>query len=213
MAEFEIRGCTNPDCRFRFPIDPARHKGAFCPRCGSPLNFMRKSISYEPNKAEFQKARISIEVILDNIRSVFNVGSIFRTADAVGASQLYLCGITPTPADHADIQKTALGSELSVPWQYHTNALDVSIALHEQGYHLIALEFTPQAVPMFQFHLDPKDERPVALILGNEQAGVDPDIIEICESVVALPMLGEKRSLNVAVAFGAAAYWLSFDHN
>lgn len=209
MAEYEFRQCTNPACQLRFPIDITQHRGDFCPRCGSPLTFQRNAISYELNKLGFGKAGRSISVILDNIRSVFNVGSLFRTSDAVGVKELYLCGITPSPNEHADIQKTALGAELSVPWQYHPNALNLALTLHEQGYHLIALESAPQAVPLYQFRIDDKDQRPIILIIGNERAGVDPGVMEICESVIALPMLGEKRSLNVAVAFAAAAYWLS----
>jgi tRNA G18 (ribose-2'-O)-methylase SpoU len=210
MAEYEFRQCTNPGCQLRFPIDITQHRGDFCPRCGSPLTFQRNAISHEMNKAEFGKAGRSISVILDNIRSVFNVGSIFRTSDAVGVKQLFLCGITPSPNEHAHIQKTALGAELSVPWQYHPNALHLALRFYEKDYHLIGLEAAPQAVRLYQFRIDIKDQRPIILVIGNERAGVDPEVLEICESVIALPMSGKKRSLNVAVAFGAAAYWLSF---
>lgn len=213
MAKFKIYQCTNPDCLLRIPIDPATYRGAYCPRCGAPMENQVEGVNLEGLQGTLDSSVRSISVILDNIRSAHNVGSIFRTADAVGADQLYLCGITPTPTEHDGINKTALGAEQIVPWQYQPNALHLTLALRDQGFNLIALECTPQAIPLHRFHLNPADRRPVALVLGNELAGVDPEILLACDSIVALPMLGEKHSLNVGVAFGAASYWLSFDHD
>ena len=213
MAKYKIYQCTNPDCLLRIPIDPAAYRGDYCPRCGAPMESQVEGLNLEGIQGTSDASVRSISVILDNIRSAHNVGSIFRTADAVGADQLYLCGITPTPTEHNAIQKTALGAEEIVPWQYQPNALTLTLSLRDQGFNLIALECTPQAIPLYRFHLNPADRPPVALVLGNERAGVDPEILAACNSIVALPMLGEKRSLNVAVAFGAAAYWLTFGHD
>ncbi len=150
-------------------------------------------------------------VILDNIRSAQNVGSIFRTADGAGVRHLYLCGITPTPVDNPPLGKTSLGSEGFVPWSSHLNAEDLARQRKEEGYLLFALERTPNAVPIFQYRIgDDKRRRPMALILGNERAGVDPGLLTLCNEVLSLPMAGQKASLNVAVAFGVAAYWLMF---
>jgi tRNA G18 (ribose-2'-O)-methylase SpoU len=152
----------------------------------------------------------TLTVILDNIRSAYNVGSIFRTADGLGVKKLYLCGITPTPKEMNALRKTALGAENTIPWEYHSDGLNVTKNIKDQGYHLIALERTANSLFINDFRPDPSDQRIIALVLGNEKAGVDPGILALCDEVLALPMMGEKASLNVAVAFGAAAYWLSF---
>jgi tRNA G18 (ribose-2'-O)-methylase SpoU len=213
MAQFEIHQCTNPDCLLRIPLDREIHQGAFCPRCGAPMTFEIEVIPQGTPDAHDKPHTRSIGVLLDNIRSAHNVGSIFRTADAIGADRLYLCGITPIPTQEDAIQKTALGAEENVPWQYDSNALQLTLRLKTLGFNLIALESAPQAIPLYHFQIDHADQRPVVLVLGNERAGVDPEIINLCDSIVALPMLGKKRSLNVAVAFGTAAYWLSFGHD
>jgi 23S rRNA (guanosine2251-2'-O)-methyltransferase len=148
--------------------------------------------------------------VLDNIRSSFNVGGIFRTADGVGIEHLYLCGITPTPLAHPDMVKTALGAEAAVPWSFHSNALLVAENLQEEGVILLALERTPQSIPIYDFSMKRFEDRPIALVIGHERAGVDPGLLAKCDAVIALPMVGVKASLNVAVAFGAAAYWLAY---
>jgi tRNA G18 (ribose-2'-O)-methylase SpoU len=173
----------------------------------------------EPIKAEKEKPMASeelipqkqhFEVILDNIRSAYNVGAIFRIADGAGIKHLYLCGITPNPKGHPAIGKTALGAEDEVPWSYHPNALDVAHTLREKGYHLLALERRSESILLPNFSTEFLNGQPLGLILGNERAGVDPGLIGLCDTVIALPMVGKKASLNVAVAFGIAAYWLSF---
>jgi len=154
------------------------------------------------------KRRIS--VLLDNLRSAYNTGAIFRTADGVGAAHLYLGGITPNPTDNTAVQKTALGSELAVPWSTHPNACVLGQDLQAEGFRLLALETTPHAVPLFDVDLQGFGTDPLLLVVGNEQAGVDPGLLNLCDLVLALPMVGSKASLNVAVAFGVAAYWLAF---
>jgi tRNA G18 (ribose-2'-O)-methylase SpoU len=166
--------------------------------------------SQEDINQQINPSNRSIAVLLDNIRSAHNVGAIFRTADAVGISKINLCGITPTPLDNDELQKTALGAELSIPWEHHQNGYLFANDLKKQGYRLIALELHPSSIPLYDLNLHSMDHRPVVLIVGNERAGVDPGIIAFCDDVVSLPMLGEKRSLNVSVAFGVAAYHLVF---
>jgi tRNA G18 (ribose-2'-O)-methylase SpoU len=145
---------------------------------------------------------------LDNLRSAYNVGAIFRTADGAGAAHIYLGGVTPNPHENAAIGKTALGAEKEVSWSAHPNALRLAADLRKKGYRLLALESTPNAVPIHYFHQEVSSERPVMLIVGNERAGVDPGLLDLCETILTLPMSGRKSSLNVAVAFGIAAYWM-----
>jgi len=209
MAKFKIYQCTNPDCLLRIPIDPAAYRGDYCPRCGAPMESQVEDINLEGIQGTSDASVRSISVILDNIRSAHNVGSIFRTADGVGVNHIYLCGLTPNPDDNPNIAKTALGAELSVPWSYHPNAYHLAHELHEGGYNLIALGRSPGSIPVAQFNLKNLANSPFVLIIGNERAGVDPEIIEQCDYVVSLPMYGQKASLNVSVAFGVAAYWLS----
>ena len=143
----------------------------------------------------------NLVVVLDNIRSRENVGSIFRTADAVGVSTIYLCGITPTPP-HEKISKTALGAETLVPWEYHKQTWRLIKKLKERGYQIAALEKTKSAENIFNF----KPKFPLALVLGNEVEGLSFQTLKYCDKTIAIPMYGQKESLNVAVAFGVAAY-------
>jgi tRNA G18 (ribose-2'-O)-methylase SpoU len=149
-----------------------------------------------------------IETLLDNIRSSYNVGSIFRTADGAGITHLYLGGITPTP-EHPKVAKTALGADSTVPWSYHMNGLEMILDLKGRGWKLWALESGQKAVPLFEAVLT-LPIQPILLIVGNERAGVDPEILDSCDSILSLPMSGHKQSLNVSVAFGVAVYWLRY---
>jgi tRNA G18 (ribose-2'-O)-methylase SpoU len=142
--------------------------------------------------------------LLDNLRSVYNVGSIFRTADGAGIRHLHLCGITPPP-DHPKIAKTALGAEKSVGWSQYKNGLETAVSLQQRGFQLWAIEETAQSDPLFTA-AHPADNSPILLIVGNEIAGVDPEILALCDRVLHIPMAGHKKSLNVATAFGIAAY-------
>jgi tRNA G18 (ribose-2'-O)-methylase SpoU len=150
----------------------------------------------------------SLEAMLDNIRSAWNVGSMFRTADGLGIRRLHLCGLTPTP-ENAKVIKTSLGGERNVAWRYYRDGVAAATALVAQGYRLWALERHPGAQPLAgaSRHLPGP---PIVLVVGNEVCGVDPGILEQCERVVYIPMSGVKHSFNVAVAFGIAAHVL--DH-
>jgi len=206
---FEIRQCTRPDCRLRLPIDPAVQRGAYCPRCGAPMGLMKTFFQHKEHSTnEVPKRELS--VLLDNLRSVYNTGAIFRTADGVGVTHLYLGGITPNPADNSAIQKTALGAEEIIPWSVHLDAVSLAVEMRAEGYQLVALETTPGSISLFKANLDLLGESPILLIVGNELAGIDPGLIDLCDLVLEVPMVGSKASLNVAVAFGVAAYWLAF---
>lgn len=142
-------------------------------------------------------------VICHDIRSAFNVGSIFRTADALGAERIFLCGYTPTPKDEK-VKKTALGAEESVGWEKCGQTWRVIERLKKQGVFVVALEQSLKSVMHYEF----KPQWPMALVLGNEVKGLPKSILDRCDAVVELPMLGKKESLNVSVAFGAVGYEL-----
>ncbi len=208
MISFEIRQCSNPDCGLRLPVDLAIHRGEFCPRCGETLE---RAAELNPHQTlHRQRGNVRFAVLLDNLRSAYNVGAIFRTADGAGVDHIYLGGITPNPQDNAAIGKTALGAENEVSWSAHLNAVNLASDLMDMGHRLLALEGTPDALPIHHYHRDASSKRPLLLIVGNEQAGIDPGLLKLSEMVLALPMAGRKASLNVAVAFGIAAYWLGF---
>ena len=145
--------------------------------------------------------------LLHNIRSLHNVGSIFRTADAAGVSKLFLSGYTPAPVDRLghvrqEIKKTALGAEKIIPWEKVTNPKSFLDRMKRAGYLIVAVEDTKNAEDYRVF----KVHSPVLLIMGNEARGISSSIINQCDAVVKLPMRGAKESLNVAVAFGIMVY-------
>lgn len=142
-------------------------------------------------------------IIAHNIRSMHNVGSIFRSSDGVGASRLFLTGYTPCPP-RKEISKTALGADEMISWQHHKNPLKLIRQLKNEGYKIIALEKNKKSKSIYSF----QSNEPLCLILGNEIEGVDQSIQEECQYILHLPMHGQKISLNVSVAFGIAAYQL-----
>ncbi len=141
--------------------------------------------------------------VICNVRSAYNVGSLFRTADAAGIRHLYLCGFTPTP-EHPKVAKTALGAERSVPWEYRAQAGRLLKELKRNGWYLVALEQTRRSKDIFSF----KPRFPAALIVGNEVRGVSKPLLKQCDAIVEIPMHGKKESLNVSVAAGIALYQL-----
>jgi tRNA G18 (ribose-2'-O)-methylase SpoU len=149
-----------------------------------------------------------VEALLDNVRSTFNVGAMFRTADGAGVAHLHLGGVTPTP-EHPRVGKTALGAEHAVPWTWHPNALEAAQAGQARGLRLWALEVGPGAVALPDVRTVITAE-PVLLVVGGEVSGVDPAILALCEYTLWIPMQGFKRTLNVAIAFGIAVYGLRY---
>jgi len=140
-----------------------------------------------------------IVLILDNIRSLNNVGTFFRTGDAFNVKKIFLCGITGTPP-HRDIHKTALGSTESVDWEYCADALDLIKNLKHQQVQILAIEQTQNAVQLQ--NAKRAAQAPIALIFGNEVEGVQQQLIDLADSVVEIPQFGTKHSLNVAVSLG-----------
>jgi len=205
---FDIRQCVNPACGLRYSRHLKETLGIRCPNCRSETIRMGEPFGQlEIPAQEWPDSGPILEVLLDNIRSAWNVGSMLRAADGAGVRHFHLCGISPSP-DHARVMKTALGAERSVPWSYHPDGLTFCREAKRLGYRLWALEGGPQALSIFG--LESQGSGPILLVVGNELTGVDPGILAECEQVVCLPMMGEKGSLNVAVAFGAAVYSLRF---
>jgi len=195
---------VDEQCRFRFPVTDERRSGNRCPRCGAATILAAHSLQFGNRVTRRTAVVPTVCALLDNIRSVYNVGSMFRTADGAGISHLYLCGITPAPG-HPRLAKTSLGAEQNVLWSSHHNGVDTAVALVRQGFRLWALESSDNASSLFD--APPiQDGPPIVLVVGNEISGVDPGILAQCERTLALPMQGRKQSLNVAVAFGIAAY-------
>jgi 23S rRNA (guanosine2251-2'-O)-methyltransferase len=218
-TRYRSRRCTAATCGLRFPVADGSPLGARCPLCGAPTEWVDPAYSTHgvPPGADPEAGapRLRVEALLDNIRSLRNVGSMFRTADGAGLAHLYLGGVTPSP-EHPKLAKTALGAERSVPWSRHPDACLVAAELCAGGRRLWALEGGPRSLSIF----DPAvaqaaaerraAEQPVVLVLGHEVSGVDPRIVDQCERVIHLPMMGIKDSLNVSVALGIAAYALRF---
>jgi len=155
----------------------------------------------ERQKEKIKESRMPLVVVLNNIRSLHNVGSIFRTADGSGVSKIWLCGITGYPPNN-QISKTALGSEDCVDWEYSKSAVSVLKDLKKKGYQIVILEQMEKSISYDKF--DPKF--PVCCVVGNEIDGVSEDILSLCDEAIEIEMAGIKNSLNVSVAFGIIAY-------
>ncbi len=154
----------------------------------------RKSVSQFRNSE-----KMPLVVVLDNIRSMHNVGSVFRTADAFLIERIVLCGYTPQPP-HRDIHKTALGATETVTWQYESATEQAIIKLREQGYLVFAIEQAENSVPLHSFVMD--ENKKYAVVFGNEVAGVDDTALSLCDGCIEIPQLGMKHSLNISVAAG-----------
>jgi tRNA G18 (ribose-2'-O)-methylase SpoU len=147
-------------------------------------------------------------VVLDNVRSLYNTGAILRTADGAGVERVVLCGITPRPdqgtRQRRAIAKTALGAEDTVAWEYASDTHAALASLTASGYHTVAVETAPEAVDLFEW----TPIWPVCLVFGHEREGVSADVVPGIQTVVRIPMLGRKRSLNVASAAAVVLYEL-----
>jgi tRNA G18 (ribose-2'-O)-methylase SpoU len=150
--------------------------------------------------AEFKAAKkIPLCLILDNIRSLNNIGSVFRSADAFMVEKIYLCGITAKPP-HRDIHKTALGATENVTWEYAENTLEVVQKLENEGVSVWAIEQTELATPLNEFYH--KENIPHAFVFGNEVRGVDQKVVNACNQALEIPQFGTKHSLNISVSAG-----------
>ncbi len=200
---YEIRICTS--CGLRYPLNIGNSFGVRCPHClGETKAVLSWSIQEEEmiRKAKTKNSSATRAVLLDNIRSAWNVGSILRSADGFGFDHAYLCGITPTP-DNEAVTKTSLGAEEYVTWSHHKDAVKLVHGLKKEGWRIVALEDEARALPVSAYS---NTKKQTVLILGSEVTGVDPGLLELCDEVLTIPMQGKKRSFNVAIAFGIAAY-------
>jgi tRNA G18 (ribose-2'-O)-methylase SpoU len=209
LDTFEIRSCDSCGLRYPLPFDgqPASTR---CPACkGTTRLILRRNLTAEPTQDTSIPAPRNdrYAVLLDNIRSAWNVGSILRSADGFGFTDAYLCGITPTP-DHDAVKKTSLGAENTVTWSYHKDAVTLGKELKSQGWHIMALEEHERSSRLTDAP-EINSTSPLLLIVGNETTGVDPHLLDLCNEIYHIPMHGEKRSFNVAIAFGIAAYALA----
>jgi len=213
-ANYQIRVCENPACGLRYPLVEGHPFGTRCPLClGATKAVLTRALSPEPflpsppTPSPEIRRRGVVEALLDNVRSAWNVGAIFRTADGLGVGKLYLCGITPTPENEA-VQKTSLGAEENIRWEYARDAVKLAERLKAEGFVLWGLEQDERAIALGKTDsaTDNQTDPRIILVVGNEVTGVDPDLLALCDKVVHIPMLGGKRSLNVEVAF-ALAVW------
>ena len=149
--------------------------------------------------------RLPFVGLLDNVRSLYNVGSIFRTSDGALIRKLILTGFTPPPP-RREIEKTALGSTRSIPWEYHSSPAEPLRQLKAEGFRLCSLEQTDSSIPYTKLK---REQFPLCLIVGNEINGVSADVLSLCDLSVEIPMFGTKHSLNVAVAYGIVLFELS----
>jgi tRNA G18 (ribose-2'-O)-methylase SpoU len=170
---------------------------------------MRKLKVTEMNRMNVAEYKASekqpIVVVLDHVRSLYNVGSVFRTCDAFRMNGICLCGITAQPP-HPEIHKTALGAEDSVPWRYFQKTEDAVNWLKEDGYTILAIEQCEGSTMLHDFHRDP--DKKYAIILGNEVKGVQQQIVDMCDNCLEIPQYGTKHSMNVSVAAGIVLWHL-----
>jgi 23S rRNA (guanosine2251-2'-O)-methyltransferase len=168
---------------------------------------MRKLLNQELNRKtvdEFKRSpKTGIVVVLDNVRSLHNVGSVFRTCDAFLIESLYLCGITGSPPNK-EIQKTALGSTETVEWKSFESTNEAILLLKQNGYKVYACEQTEMAIPLNKFN--PEKKSKLAVVFGHEVKGVEQDVINLCDAVIEIPQQGTKHSLNIAVSAGIVIY-------
>lgn len=212
--------CPYPDCAgFSLLIELSLPPGAepicgicrrpFTPRAAVHFEEMQKKLKLNPQPAAMAPAAVSdLVVVIEDLRSLHNVGAVFRTADGAGFSSIYLCGITGLPP-RKEIAKVSLGAEDFVPWQFRPFIAGCLKELKEANYCLVALEKNDISQPLYQCLLQGKLRRPLALVVGNEVSGVSREAQYYCDHVCHLSMRGRKESLNVSVAFGAASYLVS----
>ncbi len=167
---------------------------------------MRKLKNSELNRLDAEQFKAAkktpLIIVLDNIRSLNNIGSVFRTADAFLIEKIYLCGITATPP-HKDIRKTALGATESVEWEYRKDTLELVKQL-KQDYHCLAIEQAENAQMLNTFQVE--EQLKYVVIFGNEVKGVSQEVVDSCHSVLEIPQFGTKHSLNIAVSVGVVVW-------
>ncbi len=154
-----------------------------------------------------QAEKLPVVIILDNVRSQHNVGSVFRTADAFRVEKVYLCGITSTPSNNREVHKTALGAEETVEWDYETETVQVVCALKEEGYKIYAVEQAENALSLERLSIE--KEKKYALIFGNEVKGVQQEVINQSDGCIEIPQFGTKHSFNISVSVGIVLWQIA----
>jgi tRNA G18 (ribose-2'-O)-methylase SpoU len=167
------------------------------------VNLNEQTSSIVPLASGYEGLRLPAVVLLDNIRSMYNVGAFFRAADGVGLQKLCLCGITAHPPKNA-ITKTALGAEQAVPWEHDWDAVRIAEDFRRLGFEIAAIETSPSSIDLYDW----QPRFPVCVAFGNEVEGLCPGLLRIADAHVRIPMLGRKSSLNVATAGGIVLYEL-----
>ena len=174
---------------------------------------MRKLLNKELERKTVEQFRKSTKspfvIVLDNVRSQSNVGSIFRTADAFATEAIYLCGITATPP-HREIQKTALGATEAVAWKYFQKTADAVTRLKSDGYELVGVEQVEGSIALDQFRAEA--DKKYALIFGHEINGVDQEVLNKCDSCIEIPQFGTKHSFNIAISVGIVLWEVNRPH-
>lgn len=164
---------------------------------------MRKLKLDELNRATVEEfktiKKLPVVIVLDNVRSMYNIGSVFRTADGFAVEHIYLCGITATPP-HREIEKTALGATQSVSWTYASSTFDVVTQLRADGYLIVAVEQAAGSIMLQDFNAEP--EQKYALVFGNEVNGVSQEVMNVADACVEIPQFGTKHSFNIVVSAG-----------
>ena len=153
-----------------------------------------------------QVEKLPLAVVLDEVRSLHNIGAVFRTSDAFLVERIYLCGITATPP-HPEMHKTALGAELTVDWSYYKDTLEAVEALHRQGYTVLAVEQCQGSTLLNEVRLEAG--RKYAIVMGNEVKGVKQEVVDACDGCLEIPQFGTKHSLNVSVTAGIVLWELA----
>ena len=213
--------CPFGDCLNVFPIllpseDPKASRPVIgaCPVCKRQASFKPLSVisKLERNlglqSAEQLSAVATLSVLVEDVRSLWNVGSIFRTADGAGFGHLHLSGITGCPP-RKEIAKTSLGAEDHLSWKYYLSAVEIIPQLKADGVLIVGLERNSESIDLKRALDQSKLQTPLCLIVGNEVTGLSVETLHMCDVICHLPMRGFKESLNVAVAFGIASYLLS----
>lgn len=215
--------CPYTDCGARFEVHGAefhlsdRFGRSTCTVCLRPClarpaelieQLAKKNARADLDSIPQVVAEPQLVVVLDDIRSLHNVGAVFRTADAAGFSHIYLCGITGVPP-RSQITKVSLGAEAWVGHSYHSFLPDVLIPLKKKGYSIVALEKNVDSKSLYKALEAGNLHLPICLVLGNEVQGVSPEALQLADHICHLKMRGEKESLNASVAFGVAAYFLA----
>jgi 23S rRNA (guanosine2251-2'-O)-methyltransferase len=207
---FQMYECENENCRLRFPSDLSIQTFEKCPFCGYSMRSVNSPFSNYSSNLQQKELKIhDVSLVLDNLRSTLNVGSIFRTSDGAGVKHIYCCGTTPTP-DHPKIGKTSLGAESFIPWSYHKNSIDLIRSFHPEEITLISFESTQNSRSIFDIPEQKLPKNSILVVVGNEISGIDPEILDLSDFVLDIPMLGNKQSLNVAVAAGICLYMLQY---